>query len=107
MHPLAARIAAIERRLIQRRRVEFACRFAAALICVVFVLCLLDYLFRPSDIGLRVMSTAVLFAASIWALDRWWFRSKEQTPSTLSVAQTIERQFPQLGDSLASAVEFL
>jgi hypothetical protein len=107
MHPLTARIESIERRLVGRRRVESICRIAAGVILVAILLGLLDYLFRLTDPGLRLMSSAAFVAAVGLAVHRWWYRSQRGEPTTLSVARRIEHQFPQLGDSLASSIEFL
>jgi uncharacterized protein YdcH (DUF465 family) len=68
---------------------------------------LIDYVIRYTDRGLRIMATAALAAAAAWASYRWWYVPSRARLAPLSVARRIEAQFPFLGDSLASAIEFL
>jgi hypothetical protein len=107
MHPLAAKITALQRRLLLRERAVAVCRTMAVVLAAVIVLGLLDYGLRYVDRGLRVMATLALAAVIVWAAYRWWYLPRTRWPTALTVARRIETRFPQLHDSLASAVEFL
>jgi hypothetical protein len=107
MHPLSQIIASIQRRLVWRRRAMAACWILATAIAAALVLGVADYLTRLSDPGLRVMATAALMASVAWAAYRWWYLPLQQRLVPLAVARRVESQFPQLRDSLASAIEFL
>ncbi|HEY3395222.1 MAG TPA: hypothetical protein VGK58_21150 [Lacipirellulaceae bacterium] len=76
-------------------------------IAVAFALGAADYLVRFSDRGLRIMATLALFATFIWAVYRWAYLPSRRRLAPFAVARRIEQRFPQLKDSLASAVEFL
>lgn len=107
MHPLTQKIASLQHRLTLRRRLVAACSVAATVLAVALVLGLADYLLRYSDRGLRIIATTALTAAAAWAGYRWWYLPNRHRLVPLTVAQRVEARFPQLGDALASAVEFL
>jgi hypothetical protein len=107
MHPLSKKITALQRRLVLRERGVAVCRILATLIGAALVLGLIDYVLRFSDPGLRIMATSALVAATLWALYRWWYLPSRSALVPLSVARRVEAHFPQLNDSLASALEFL
>ena len=84
-----------------------ACWTAATLLAAALALGLADYLVRFRDPGLRIMATAALVAVAVWAAYRWWYRPGRKRLGPLAVARKVESHFPQLNDSLASAIEFL
>src|SRR5262245_47054209 len=107
MHPLSQKLARLQRQLVWRRRAVAACRVAAAAFAAGIGLGLIDFLIRFHDPGLRIMSTAAFLAVVAWVAYRWWYLPSRPPISELAVARRIEARFPQLRDSLASAVEFL
>jgi hypothetical protein len=107
MHPLTQKISSIRWRLNWRRRAAAACAIVAAAIATAFVLAATDYVVRFVDPGLRIMATLVFVAAVVFAVYRWWYLPSRRQLDSLTVARRIEQRFPQLRDSLASAVEFL
>lgn len=107
MHPLTQKIGSLQRRLTWRRRAVAACRIVAATIVAALLLGLADYLTRFNDRGLRVMATTAFLAFAFWAVYRWWYLPQRQKLRPLTVARRLEAHFPQLRDSLSSAVEFL
>src|SRR4051794_10379991 len=107
MHPLAQKIASIERRLIWQRRAVAICRVLATALLAALLLGLGDYATRSPDRGLRIMATAALLLATGCAAYRWWYVPLIQRLDSLTVARRLEARFPQLQDSLASAIEFL
>jgi hypothetical protein len=107
MHPLAQQLSALRRRLVMRQRATAACWTAATILATAIALGFVDYVVRISDPGLRVMSTLALTTAATWAVYRWWWCPRWHQLHPLAVARRVEAHFPQLHDSLASAVEFL
>jgi hypothetical protein len=107
MHPLVQKIAGLQRKLVLRERATAACWILVTLLGAAFVLSLVDYLFRFADVGLRIMATGVFLGAIGWSLFRWRKEITGGRRGPLAVARQVEGRFPQLGDSLASSVEFL
>jgi hypothetical protein len=106
-HPLAKKIAELEHRLVMRRRVAAACSTLATVLAAALVLGWTDYLVRYNDRGLRVMASAALATVASWAVYRWWYVPSRRRLGLLEVARQVEARFPELRDSLASAMEFL
>ncbi len=108
MHPLAAKIVDLQRRLVGRERAAALCAILAAIVAAALALGLVDYAFRISDRGVRLMFTATFFAIAAYSIYRWWYVPRRQRQlGQLAVARRVEVQFPQLGDRVASALEFL
>lgn len=107
MHPLSAKIGALQRRLVVRRRVTAWCWIGATCLAAAMGLGLFDYLVRPTDVGLRIMATFALVGIMLWAMYLWWYLPSRRRLAPLAVARRVESRFPHLHDSLASAVEFL
>jgi hypothetical protein len=107
MHPLSQTIRSLQHRLIWLRRAVAACWIVAVAIAAALVLGLIDYTLRYNDAGLRIMATTALCAAIVWAAYRWWYLPRQERLHSIAVARRVESHFPQLYDSLASAVEFL
>jgi hypothetical protein len=108
MHPLAAKIVDLQRRLVWRERAASACAILAAVVATAVALGLVDCFFRVSDRGVRLILTATLVAAVAYAIHHWWYVPRQQRRiGPLAVARRVEAQFPQLGDRVASALEFL
>jgi hypothetical protein len=103
MHPLAQKIASLQRRLLWRRRAAAACAVLATVIAAALVLGTADYVLRFADPGLRIMISMVFVGAITWAVYRWWYRPSRASLAPLAVARRVEQRFPQLRDSLASA----
>ena len=107
MHPLAEKIDSLQRHLVLRERAFAAAAVGATIIGVALLLGSIDYFVRLDDPGLRIMATTALTAAGLWAVYHWWYSRARNRFATLSVARRVETRFPQLQDSLASALEFL
>jgi hypothetical protein len=107
MHPLTQKIAALQSELVWRRRITAACWMLAAAIGAAFVLGLTDYWLRFKDTGLRIMATSAFTCIVAWVAYRAWYLPSRRRVRALDVARRVEDRFPQLQDSLASAVEFL
>ena len=107
MHPLTQKIVALHRALVWRRRSTAACWVLAAAIGAALVLGLADYWLRFKDTGLRIMATSAFACFVAWVAYRAWYLPSLRRLLALDVARRVEDHFPQLQDSLASAVEFL
>ncbi len=107
MHPLTQKIAALQRSLVWRRRLTAACWVLAAAIGAALALGLADYWLRFKDTGLRIMATSAFACFVAWVAYRAWYLPGQRRLLALDVARRVEDRFPQLQDSLASAVEFL
>src|SRR5262245_57053646 len=107
MHPLSQKIAALQRQILRRERVTAACWVLATAIAAALVLGLADYVFHFKDTGLRIMTTTAFALAIAWSTYRAWYLPERNRLQTLDVARRVEDHFPQLQDSLASAIEFL
>jgi hypothetical protein len=107
MHPLSQKIASLRRRLVLWQRALAACRIISTVFAAALVLGGIDYWLRVADPGLRIMATLALAAAAAWAGYRWWYVPSRRRLQPLHVARRVEAHFPELDDSLASAVEFL
>ncbi len=79
----------------------------AAVLGTMLVAGLADYLFRFDDPGLRLLASLGVLAVLGWAAYRFAYRGLGIRLEDVDLARGLERRFPQLGGSLASAVEFL
>ena len=106
-HPLQQRVVQVRERWNRRAAVELVCWLLVAALLGLLVAGLVDFMVRPVDRGLRVLLSLALIGgvgAMAYKLIRWW---RSQQWSDLSAAQHLQQAFPQLGDRLASALEFL
>jgi len=86
---------------------EVVCWLAAAVVGLSLLAGAIDFGFRITDRGLRLLLSAALLAMvgySAWRLGRGW-QTRRWSP--LVAAQRVQAAYPQLGDRLASALEFL
>lgn len=107
MHPLEQRVDQVRRWWNRRALVEAVAWAMAVVVLACLVAGVVDYALRSTDRGLRILLSVALAGAigyGVWRLARWWRR---QRFTHLTAAQALQRVFPQLGDRLASAIEFL
>ena len=97
----------LQRRLLWQRRLRTACWILAAAIAGAFVLGMADYLLRFKDPGLRIMATSAWLVFIGYVVYRTWYLPGRVPLQPLNVARRLESHFPQLHDSVASAIEFL
>ncbi|HTN74894.1 MAG TPA: hypothetical protein VL096_06590, partial [Pirellulaceae bacterium] len=107
MHPLQQRVRRIAS-LAQRLRWQYAlAAIVATLVGAVLVWGIVDYMLHVGDAGVRaIVSLAILLLVGymVW---RWVWPVMQRQPQELTVAQQIERHFPELGDRLSSSLAFL
>ena len=68
---------------------------------------LLDCLLHFQDRGIRVIASLTVWGVVLWVGYRRLFVPQTARLSNADLARRVQRRFPQLSDSLASAVEFL
>ncbi len=106
-HPLQQRLARVRHhawRLVVLHGLSWV---VVAVLTTVFLLSATDYLVRFQDRGLRVISTLVLLAVLAGACYRHLYQVLSVRLGDAALARRLGRCFPQLGDGLVSAVEFL
>ncbi len=81
--------------------------FVAVALSVAFALGLADYLLRFQDRGVRIISSLALIGVVLESFRRFVYPAWRRHFTEIEVAQQIERRFPQLGNRLSSAIEFL
>jgi len=106
-HPLEQKLARLRRRVRRWLVVHGLGRLIAAVVGTVVVLGLADYVFRSEDRGIRVIATGVLLAVLGWTCYRWLYRPWTLRLDRVELARRVGRRFPELGNNLPSAVEFL
>lgn len=106
-HPLEQRVQQVARRVRRLAWLHAWGRFATALLAVVCAACILDYLIRAHDPGIRVIASLAVLTLLGWLFSRLVLRNQARSLSQVQVAQRIERRFPELGERLSSAIAFL
>ena len=106
-HPLEERVQQVAQRVRRLAWVYAWGRFVIALLFVVFAACVTDYFLRAHDPGIRIIVSMAVLALLGWLFNRLVLQSRVSSPTSVQVAQRIERRFPQLGERLSSAIAFL
>lgn len=106
-HPLQEHIASIRRRARTLLLAHGVARLLAMVVGLIIVAGLIDFGLRLNDRGLRIMLTLCVLAVAAWATWRFLMQSILVRFSDTEIAFRIQHRFPQLGDRLASAIEFL
>ena len=106
-HELVSTLEAVRRRILWRRSLCAVLTIAALLLGTAIVLGAVDFGFRISDPGLRWILFGCWIAAALLAACQFGIVALGRSLTTLDVARVVERQNPQFGDRLASALEFV
>jgi hypothetical protein len=106
-HPLEQRLDRVRVRVKRLYAIRGAASFFSGVVGGIFLLGLLDYLVRFQDRGLRIMATLALVALAGWLIHRLFYLPLKKPHRPVDLALAVERQYPNLNDRLASAVEFL
>jgi hypothetical protein len=106
-HPIEQKLALLRRSVRRLVLVHGLSWMVGTALTAVILLGIVDYFVRFEDRGLRFFATSLVFAALGWTAYRWLYRGLSTQLSDVDLAQRIQNRFPALGDSLASAVEFL
>ncbi len=107
VHPLEERIAALRNRLRRLLAVYGVGWLLTAGLAAALAMGLLDYLLHFQDRGIRVIASLTVWVAVLWVGYRFLLVPQTARLSNADLARRVQRRFPQLSDSLASAVEFL
>lgn len=106
-HPLQQQIRSCASR-IQRLVLGTAlARVFAWTVLAALVVGLADYLLRFQDPGVRFICSLVVLATALWTGARHIFPAWRNRLSETTVAQHVERLYPELEGGVASAIEFL
>ena len=106
-HELQQRVSSIRQTWNRCATVELACWGGTLLAMLLFVAGGIDYSFRLTDTGLRLLLTASFLAVAGYGgsrLVRSWGR---RCWDDFAAASCLQHAFPPLGDRLASSLEFL
>jgi len=106
-HPLQQKIDALRSRLRRLLAVYGVSWMVGAGLAAMVVLGLADYLIRFRDPGIRVICSLVVPAVLAWTCYRCLYPGLSARLGDVDLARRLQRRFPALGDSLASALEFL
>ncbi|NQT11422.1 MAG: hypothetical protein HQ582_01650 [Planctomycetes bacterium] len=106
-HPLEKRIGLLRSRVRRLVTLYGASWIVAAVVAALVVLGLADYLLRFQDRGIRVICSLAVLGVLGWTCYRYWFLGLRARLSDVEMARRLQRRFPELGDALASSVEFL
>lgn len=106
-HPLEQRVSAVRRRAIALVRAHALGLFASACIAIVLAFCLGDFFLRLQDRGARWILSLFALGLIAWAGWRLVRPALRYRASLVQVAQRIEQRFPELGQRLSSAIDFL
>ncbi len=106
-HPLESRVATVRHWAVGLVRLHGLCWFLLVLVAVLAGFGLADYLLRTQDQAVRWALTGGALAALGWAAWRFVRPAWRYRTSLVQVAQRIEARFPQLGQRLSSAIDFL
>lgn len=106
-HPLQSRVQTVRRKAVALVRLHGLCLWASAAIVTLACFALLDYLLRLQDPAVRWVFSAGALAIVLLAAWRLVRPLLAYRPNLVQVAQRIERFYPQLGQQLSSAVDFL
>ncbi|MCA9248047.1 MAG: hypothetical protein KDA42_13055 [Planctomycetales bacterium] len=106
-HPIEQQVTVVA----SRARRAFALRGVAAWLAVVvaalMILGACDFVLRYQDPGLRILASLAALVAIAWGANRYLRSVVFLRIDALDVAQRIERRYPELKQSLSSAIVFL
>jgi hypothetical protein len=106
-HPLKRRIATLRSRVWWLATLYGLSWVVGAVLLAALVLGFLDYLVRFQDPGIRVICWLVMWGVLAWTCYRYLLLALTAPLPDVELARRLQRRFPVLGDSLASAVDFL
>ena len=106
-HPLQQQIGNVRGRILRLVLIHGLSWVVGGVLLAVMLTGLADFLVRFEDRGLRVMATLVVFGVLTWTSYRYLFVGLRVRLGNVELARRLGREFPNLGDALPSAVEFL
>lgn len=106
-HELVSKLETLRSRILRQRWVCAVAAVAASMVGAATVLATVDFVLRISDPGLRWMLFICWWAVALLAAYRFAIVPLRKRLTALDVARQVERQNPQFGDRLGSALEFV
>lgn len=107
LHPLKQRIHQLRRRVRLMLVLYGLSWMVGGVLLATLLLGLVDYLVRFQDPGIRLICSLSILAVFGWTGYRYLCLPLRTRLRDVDLARELERQYPELDDSLASAVEFL
>lgn len=107
LHPIKKKLARLRRVVRMWLVIHGLSWFVAIGLGTALALGSLDCIIRFRDTGVRVIFSLVLLVVLGWACYRHLLRIVTTRLDDVELARRVQRRFPSLNDSLASAVEFL
>lgn len=107
LHPLQKQVRTVgaqARRLLLQQGVA---RFATVVVSAMLLAGLIDYTWRISDTGVRVILSLSVLGVIGWAAHQFLRAALRFRISDVAIARRIERHYPDFGDRLSSTMEFL
>lgn len=107
MHPISQRLHELRGR-VWRLRLAYGLGWCIAIGVTAVLACgWADFWLHFQDRGIRVLSLIGLVAVVAAAAHRFLYRTLRASPGDLSLARRVQDRFPELGDRLENAVDFL
>src|SRR5437870_2247143 len=106
-HDLAQRVQSVQAAALRLVWSYGLCRFGAAAIVTLVAFGFVDWLLRAQDPVLRWLFSAAAAALVFLEFAKLAWPAMRFRGGLIATARRIERQFPQLGERLTSAVAFL
>ena len=107
MHPLHHKLRQLRIRLRQLLLLHGLSATVAAVLLTMLVLGAADYAFRLRDPGVRVLSSLGLLVVAGWTAYRFLWKPLAGQWADAEIALQLKRRFPEFGEQLACALEFL
>lgn len=106
-HPLKQRISQLRSRVRLLLVLYGVSWVIGGVVAAMLLLGLVDYLVRFQDPGIRLICSLAVLAVFGWTSYRYLYLPLRTRLRDVDLARGLERRYPELDDSLASAVEFL
>ncbi|PHS11634.1 MAG: hypothetical protein COA78_09355 [Blastopirellula sp.] len=106
-HPIAQVVAQAKRRAINMVRLRCVLWMLSALIGLLLLVGLCDYVIHSEDIGTRWFLSLLFFVSTVLLFRKLVLPHWRWQPSDIEISQRIEGFFPQLKDRISSCLVFL
>jgi len=105
--PLRQKVAAVRRRARLLMVAFGLSSVVGAVVGAALLMGLLDYVLRSDDQGVRIICSTLVLLVLGWAFVRFLYPVLVHPLHNVEIAQRIEIRYPELGNRLSSAIQFL
>ena len=105
-HLLEARVSEVDRQRHRVAAIRAASWSLTTILLTAFAACLVDYVIRFRDPGVRILTSLAVVTAAVWIGWRLLVPVLAHRPNLISVARELERRFPEMRHRLSSALAF-